>query len=414
MATKEQALKSTSSLTRSAYLWTRILGTPFWALIYNLLIFILYKDLHINPLQITLLVALKPMSSLFAPYWSQAIHQRPDRIVSNLIWANILRYVPFLFLPWMNSWLIILSFALFMMLYRATIPGWMELFKRNLPETVRERTLGHACIIDYCGAAAMMLILGPLLDNFQQSWRILFPLMAFIGLCSTWFLTRIPTPERPIDIDATFHFDVKEEVIKPWKQAWNLLRERSDFTNFQIGFMLGGGGLMIMQPALPGFFVDTLKLSYTEMSIALAICKGIGVTLTSPLWTRLYSKMNIYTFCGFVTLLAAVFPLLLLIAPLNLVLLYSAYILYGVMQAGSEMGWHMSGLSFAKEKESSAFSSINVLTVGIRGSVIPALGAIILTASSSIVVMLLGGALCFSATWHFMRYSKRFEEKMST
>src|SRR5690349_19344396 len=126
----DQANK-TLSLTRSAYLWTRILGTPFWALIYNLLVFILYKNLHINPLQITVLVALKPMSSLFAPYWSQAIHQRPDRIVSNLIWANILRYVPFLFLPWMNSWLIILSFALFMMLYRATIPGWMELFKRN-------------------------------------------------------------------------------------------------------------------------------------------------------------------------------------------------------------------------------------------------------------------------------------------
>lgn len=376
------------SSTRSAYLWTRILGTPFWALLYNLLVFILYKNLHINPLQITLLVALKPMSSLFAPYWSQAIHQRPDRIVSNLVWANVLRYVPFLFMPWMNSWLIILAFALYMMLYRATIPGWMELFKRHLPETVRERTLGHACIVDYCGAAAMMLILGPILDSYENSWRILFPFLALIGLSSTWFLMRIPSPKRPVDEPFTHVFSVKGEITKPWKQAWNLLKERPDFTNFQIGFMLGGGGLMIMQPALPAFFVDTLMLSYTEMSFALAVCKGIGVAATSPLWTRLLSKMNIYGFCGFVTLLASIFPLLLLLAPLNLLLLYTAYILYGVMQAGSEMGWHISGVIFSKEKESSAFSSINVLTVGIRGCVIPALGTLILASSGSIAVMM--------------------------
>lgn len=401
--------------TRSAYLWIRIFGTPFWALI-NLLAFILYKDLHISPLQITLLVALKPMSSLLAPYWSQAIHQRPDRIVSNLTWANIIRYIPFFFLPWMNSWLIVLSFALYMMLYRAMIPGWLELIKRNLPETVRERTLSHACIIDYCGAAVMTLLLGLFLDNFEQSWRLLFPAMALVGLLSTAFLMRIPileSPELALSAFPKFRFSFKEEVIKPWHQAWKLIQERADFANFQIGFMLGGAGLMIMQPALPVFFVDTLQLSYTELSLALALCKGVGVALASPLWTRLYGKLTIYSFCGFVTFLAAGFPLLLLAAPFHLQLLYLAYIFYGVMQAGSEMGWHMSGLYFAKEKESSAFSSINVLTVGMRGSVVPAFGAIILASTSSIEVMLLGCLLCIFATWHLVRYGRSQQAKES-
>jgi hypothetical protein len=31
--------------TRAAYIWTRVLDTPFWGL-FNLLPFILYKDLH--------------------------------------------------------------------------------------------------------------------------------------------------------------------------------------------------------------------------------------------------------------------------------------------------------------------------------------------------------------------------------
>src|SRR5689334_65115 len=103
--------------TLSAFLWTHILGVPFWGLLNNLLTFILYKDLHISPLQITLIVALKPMSSLLAPYWSQAIHQRPDNISSNLAWANILRYLPFLFVPWVHSsWYIIFAFGVYMLL----------------------------------------------------------------------------------------------------------------------------------------------------------------------------------------------------------------------------------------------------------------------------------------------------------
>ncbi|MFN0065298.1 MAG: hypothetical protein ACKVOH_03565 [Chlamydiales bacterium] len=56
----------------------------------------LYKNAAISSLQIALIVALKPMPSLLSPYWSQAICQRPNRIVSNLAGAHFLRYLPFL------------------------------------------------------------------------------------------------------------------------------------------------------------------------------------------------------------------------------------------------------------------------------------------------------------------------------
>jgi len=69
--------------------------------------------------------------------------------------------------------------------------------------------------------------------------------------------------------------------------------------------MLGGGGLMIMQPALPAFFLGELSLSYTTLAIALAACKGIGFTLTSRLWAGLLNKLNIFRFSSHVTILAA-------------------------------------------------------------------------------------------------------------
>lgn len=402
----EQLLRS----TRAAFIWTRIAGTPFWVLI-SLLTFILYKDMHITPLQITLIVALKPMSSLLAPYWSQTIYQRPNQITSNLVWANIFRYLPFLFLPWINSpWLLIMAFGMYMMLTRGSIPAWIEIFKRNLPAQASERLIAYGTTIDYCGNALLSLLLGFVLDRYEHAWRWLFPLTALVGLAFTWFLWRIPLSLNTSVEEVSETMPLKEHISRPWKHSWQLIKTHADFASFQIGFMLGGAGLMIMQPALPLYFVDTLNLSYTEMCLALTMCKGVGVVLASSFWTYLFRKMDIYRFSGLVTLCAAISLLLLLITPWSLSWLYVSYLVYGIMQSGSELSWHMSGLVFSGEKESSAFSGINVMTVGIRGCIIPAFGALLLSFTNSLGVMLLGGCLSLFATWHFMRYQRSVQQ----
>jgi len=412
MDLSEKVLKN----TRSAFIWTRILSVPFWGLI-NMLSIILYKDMHISPLQITAILALKPMSAIFAPYWSQFIYQRPDRVLSNLVLSNILRYVPFLFLPWMeSSWLIIAAFGFYMMLYRGAIPAWMETFKCNLPEVARERVVSYGSTIDYCGAAVLPLILGTFLDGYEYAWRWMFPITALLGLASTWFLYRIPTmqAQKNAEMDAFEPGKIlQEQLINPWKQSWQLLKERADFAHFQIGFMLGGAGLMVIQPALPIFFVDTLDLSYTKMLLAIGVCKGIGFALTSPVWTRLFRKWDIFYLSGIVTLLAALFPFFMISAQYHIFLLYVAYGLYGMMQAGSELSWHMSGPVFSKEKDSSLFSGINVLTVGIRGCIAPFFGALLFSWTNSTTVMLLGSLLCLLAARQLMNYSSSFEKESS-
>lgn len=395
--------------TKSAFLWTRILGIPFWGLI-NILAIILYKDMHISAFQVMLIITLKPMSALLSPYWSQVVHQRPDRIVSNLVWANILRYLPFLFVPWVDSpWIIIAAFAIYMILHRGVIPSWMETIKCNLPAITRERLIATGSIIDYGGAALLPLLFGMVLDGYEYSWRWLFPLTACIGLASTLFLYRIPvfvnnneTNPSPSSLWLCF----KQQIVKPWKQLWQLMRENTGFATYQIGFMFfGGTGLIILQPALPMFFVDVLNLSYTEMLLALTAFKGIGVALASPFWVKLFQNRNIYYFSALVTGLAALFPFFLMGAQFHIVLLYVAYALYGVMQAGSELGWHMSGPVFSEKEDSTMYSGTNVLTVGIRGCLVPPLGAFILSMTNSSVVMLMGSCLCLIATVYLMRYS---------
>lgn len=391
------------SSTRTAFLWARLLNMPCWSLM-TMLAVLLYKEMHITPFQITVIIALKPISALLASYWSHSVYRKQERLVPNIIYGNILQYIPLLFFPWISSpWLIILAFGIYMMLNRGVIPTWMEIFKQNIPPITREQTFSFGSILDYLGAVIIPSLLGLFLDYYPFSWSFIFPCVALLGLSSTYFLTKIPISNEKKYKTAPaekFHF------LGPLKRTFSLIKQRPDFGQFQLGFMLGGGGLMIMQPALPFFFVDLLHLSFTQMGLAIAACKGIGFILASPFWRKLFSTIDIFRFSGLVTFLAALFPLILLFSQYSISLLCIAYLVYGVMQAGSELSWHLSGPLFARDDDSTAYSNTNVLTVGLRGCIFPFLGSWLYSMTNPFVVMLLGAFLCTLATVSLLQSSK--------
>ncbi|MBS0646093.1 MAG: MFS transporter [Verrucomicrobia bacterium] len=350
---------------------------------------ILYKEFHVSPFILTFLVALKPVSALFSTYLSSWIYNGKKNLVCSLALINCLRFVPFLGLFWHTSpWTLVFAFGWYMVLSRACAPAWIELFKHNLPQEHRSKILSLGNMLEYLGSTLLPLLLGVVLDIWDQSWQLLFPLTAVFGMLSTIFLFRIP-PHLNLLKD-----NENDPLTRPWRRAFKLIREYPDFRRYLLGFMLGGSGLMILQPALPALFVDHLHLSYTEIMLALAVCKGIGYTLASPLWTRLFNRLNLFTFSAFVTILAVIFPLLIFFANWSLVALYLAYLSYGMMQAGSEMSWHLSALTFSREKESLPFSETNILAVGLRGCVIPLLGGILVVNCSIVVVLLCSFLLC--------------------
>lgn len=404
--------------TRSAFIWSHVLNTPFWA-IFNMLPFILYKDLHATPLQIMAIIILKPAVSLFAPYWSALIEKRRDRLLPNLIWARVAGHLPFFFFPFFtNVWFFIFSFGFYMLMTRGVIPAWMELLKVNIPEMQREKVFAYGSALSYLGAAVVPFALGGMMDTVPGSWRWIFPATALISLSAIYLKSRVTfAPEAnssaPSAPEVKNTLSVGGWIVRPWVNAWNLLMRRPDFLRFQLGFMLGGAGLIIMQPALPVFFMDRLQLNYTELAVALTLCKGVGFAATSHTWARLMGRIDIYRFNCWVTFLAFLFPLCLLAAQIDLAWLYAGYVLYGVMQGGSEMSWNLSGPLFAKEEESSVYSSVNVLTVGLRGCFVPALGTLLALVIHASGVMLVGGFLCLTSAYFMRRYSLAYRDQIA-
>lgn len=384
------------SKTRAAFLWTRLLSTPFYVL-FTLLPFILHRDVGASLFQVTTIIVLKPAFSLLAPYWSVSIIKRPDRLLSNLAWANFLKYIPFLFIPMIDS-VAYFTFAsmVYLVLGRGVIPAWMEILKLNIPSESRTKVFAYGQAFDYLGIALFPLLFGWMLDSYDEAWRWLFFATALVGILSTAFLYLIPKSEEMPMKEA---ISLSDALAKPWKVSWDLLKTRPDFLKFQQGFFLGGAGLMVLQPALPVFFNDTLQLSYKEIGLATAFCKGIGYALMTPFWARLFEKVNIFRFCSEVTLLAALFPLLLLASTTHIAFLWAAYLVYGVMQGGSELSWHLSGPVFSLKGESSAFSQTNILTQGVRGVVVPFLGLLINNAFGAEWTLISAVAFCLAATY---------------
>lgn len=393
--TPSVSIKDSTSL---AYVISRLLSFPFWGLFY-LLPVILHKDLQATPFQVATLIAIKPVASLFSPYWSQRVHAMRERLIPNLILGNILKFTPFLFFPFVsNPWFYIFAVGFHMFLCRGTIPAWMEILKLKIPSASRSKVCAIGSIIDYLGVALLPLFIGGVLDNVSESWRWLFPLAALLGIISTWPIKRIKidileNSERPTTEKKLTH------LINPWKSGWKLLSERLDFAKFQWGFFLGGAGLMILQPVLPAYFNNVLHLSYSDVLTAVAALKGIGFALSSPLWVKFFNRSRIFVLCSVVTLAAAIFPLLLIFAHSSSSIIYIAYIAYGVMQGGSELSWKMSGPVFSKEKDSAPFSSVNILAVGVRGIIFPYLGSFLfLKTGSPTFVLLCGMGFCLLAT----------------
>lgn len=396
--------------TKSIFLWTRFLNTPFWAF-FNLFLIILYKDLQATPLQIMTMVAMKPMAALFSPYWSLLVYGRQDRLVSNLIWANILKFIPFLCFPWLhNTWLVILSFGFYMFLARGVIPAWMEIIKLNIQGKAREKTFATGSVIDYVGNGLLPVIFGWVLDDYDQAWRWIFFGTSVVGIFSTLLLYRLPSTSLNISLQPNSKIQLWQQVIRPFTQSWQLLKERPDFAQFQIGFLLGGSALIMMHTVFPKFLVDELNLSYVEISIAIALFKGIGFTLASPFWVKWFERVNIYRLSSWVTMMVALFPVILLASLFRIEMLYLAFMIYGIMQAGSELSWHLSGIVFAQGKDSSIYSGTNILAVGIRGCVAPILGSLICTEFNSITVMGISFLLGMIATERMRFYSERSKE----
>lgn len=131
---------------------------------------------------------------------------------------------------------------------------------------------------------------------------------------------------------------------------------------------------MLIAPATSSYYVDTLHLSYTDITLARFLSMGLGVASSSYLWNVGLAKIPLLKLTIWVLFGFSLFPLTLLLAGWNALFVYGAFFLYGIAQAGSHLIWNLSGTFFAGEGSSAPYTRANLLMHALRGAVMPLIG----------------------------------------
>ncbi|NGX51284.1 MAG: hypothetical protein K1060chlam2_01149 [Chlamydiae bacterium] len=396
-------MKSHAHLTRSAFVWMHLANEPFIAL-YTLLLFILRKDLDATTLQITVFATLRPVISLFSFYWSSNLLRQREKLLSNLMGAWVLARIPFLCLPFIhNVWFLIFAAGFYQLFSRASVPAMMEILKLNMEKEPRENLFSRLYVIGFIESIILGLFVGKLLDMHEGAWMVLFFIAAILSLSTLFIQMRIPLP--PLSPDKNILPVTTNRVLQPIKDSIHLMRTRPDFAQFQWGFMVGGFGLMFITPAVHIYYADTLALSHHNFAMARYIWMGIGVVCSSFLWRRALDKLPINRMTALIILGFSLFPFTLLFSTSNLLWVNVAFLFYGIAQAGSHLLWNLSGTLFAKDEDSSKFSGVNILMVGVRGVIAPLLGGLCCGLFSPLPILIAGMVICLSGAALMVRPS---------
>ncbi len=391
--------------TSRALLWMNLSNEPFIVL-YALLSFIFRKDLNASLLEISILTALRPVLPVFSFYWSANLTNRPDLLRSNLIFAWALARIPFLFVPWCaNAWYLIFCCAAYEFFNKSGIPALIEILKINIPKDEREKKYTFYFVLSFVESIFLGLVIAGLLDFYPSAWKVLCGLTALVSLSSIWLQLRVPIEIGSVPLpQAAPAFRMR--IVQPWKDAVALLLRRPDFARFQWGFMMGGFGLMLIAPSLSVFYVDKLHLGHTEVVTGRSILMGVGVVLSSYFWQKGLARLCIDRLTVWILIGFGIFPLVLLLSLFDMKWFYLSFIFYGIAQSGSHLLWNLSGTLFARDEDSSQYSRVNILMVGLRGIVAPALGGLLCACVGPVPLLVLGTLICFTGAVYIERESK--------
>jgi hypothetical protein len=375
---------------------------PFLAF-YALLPFILRKDLGASLVQISILSSLRPIIPIFAFYWSAHLTNQKRKLRSNLMGAWLLARLPFVFVFWIHDvWYLIFCCVMYELFIKSGIPALIEILKINMPKESRENTYTLLHMLTFVESILLGLFMAGVLDRFTSTWQIVCSLTAVLSLTSIFLQKQVPMAQEDTE-EVPARISLKKRLTQPWRDAWSLLQSRPDFAKFQFGFMMGGFGLMMIAPSLSIFYVDSLKLSHSELIWGRSILMGIGVVISSSIWKKYLSVEHVSGMTQWILVGFACFPFILAFSQMSLAFFYISFIFYGIAQSGSHLLWNLSGTLFAKDEDSSPYSRVNILMLGLRGIVAPALGGFLCSWFGPVPVLILGGSICISGVI-YMKY----------
>lgn len=134
--------------------------------------------------------------------------------------------------------------------------------------------------------------------------------------------------------------------------------------------------------------------------------------MTSPLWARWFHQTSLYLFNMWVNLFSCLFMAFLIASIAHSHWIFLAFLMYGTMQAGCELSWNLSGPLFSQETDSTIYSALNLIFLGIRGVICPVIAQLIFMNSNALYVFIFAAGLCLIALLYAFFLDRQYKNKM--
>jgi len=369
-------MKLKPSFVKPIFTLIALLQEPLTCLQTVLPLFLL-QETQASTFHISLLTSLLPTMAILSFYWESIVHTilSGKKIQFSLILSTALTPWFFFFGSLFNGpWIFILAATWYTLFLRASQPARLEILKRLLPHETRNDFFAHLFRLSYIFGMVLGPIFGILCDRKILNYTSLFQITACLHLLSAFAYLALP---RIIENEKASPAKIRSLLLDPWRNSMSLLRNNSVFTQFQIGFFIAGSGLMLAKPA-GDILLSNLHLSYCTLFLCRTMLKGLGLIGSTKKWGQNLQSDTILFTSATVALCFCLSQLSLLGSLFFVPFVFIAYFLYGIAQGGSHLVWNLSGPLLSGDQSSCQYSSVNIVSVGIRGAIAPLIGGTLL------------------------------------
>ncbi len=360
---------------------------------------------------IALLTMIWPVANFFSIWWGKALEES-DSITKYLIIAAIFGRLILVLVYWSVSIYDYLVILILMYSFSSLIlPAQNSIIQINIRNINRGKIFGYITSLATLLTIIISLFTGYILEEQETFFRHLFVIVGIAGFLGVLTLTFCNTKKHHI-VKKSKGFSLLQPIIR----TYNLLKNDQEYFKFQRNFMLYGFGFLILLPIIPSYLVDNLNMGYQSSFIAKGVVSQIGILLFSPLFGKIFDKSHPAKFTAIGFAIFALFPVNLFISTLfsgkyAIIVVYIAYLFFGIGMSFIYMAWNISSIYFAGERDASMYQSVHVTLTGIRGILTPVVGYYTMKYFGMRTVFLLSVLSLLSASILNVRHYHSFENK---
>lgn len=273
---------------------------------------------------------------------------------------------------WMVTCLCIVAWSIWSGVMTLRTGVW----RANYPDAYRPRIAGLISSVDGLVGAVAGLTMGLCLDQSADSFRILFLVMAAVGVCGAMLYRRMPFRRQGQHLSAEARANSERRPSLSPLVIARVLRDDRWYRGYMACMFVMGFGNLMLHPLLTIALTDEFDVSYANGILISTVLPLLFMILAIPFWSRRLARLHVIEFRAVhVWVFAAASTLTLLGVLLHqMPLLYLSSMCLGIGFGGGVLAWNLGHQHFAPPHRDAEYMGVHITLTGVRGIIGPILG----------------------------------------